>query len=55
MYYTLFNLISTHIYGAEAVLTQYQELVLTQVATICSILLVFSPFIAVFLILRAVL
>ena len=57
MYYTLFSILSDFIFGAGAELTEFQELVLTQLATIGSLFVVAIPFvvviIAVVLIIRA--
>lgn len=52
MYYELFQLLQTHIYGAEAVLTGDQTLTLTIMATIGALFVVCVPFLVVWRIIR---
>lgn len=47
MYYELYNLLSEHIYGLDAVLTGDQTLTLTVLATTGCVFLVSLPFILV--------
>ena len=48
MYQECFNLIVEHIYGNPEMLTTYQELVCTNLATYLSIFTVAMPFLACF-------
>lgn len=52
MYYELFALLHECIYGADVVLDQYQTLVLTNAATIGSLLMIAIPFLVVWRIIR---
>ena len=58
MYYQCYDLLVQYIFGAPEILTPYQELVATQLATFFSVLAVSLPVLAVvvifFLIVRAV-
>lgn len=47
MYYELFNLLHTHLYGADAVLDEFQTLVLTELSTIGIVFLAALPFLVV--------
>ena len=53
MYQDLYALLSQYIYGADAVLTEHMELTLTILSTLGSVFVAALPFIAVFLIIRA--
>lgn len=52
MYYTLYALLSTYIYGADAVLTGDQTLTLTLLSTFGVVFLVALPFLVVYWIVR---
>lgn len=54
MYYELFNLLHTHLYGADVVLDEFQTLVLTELSTIGILFLAALPFLVVWLIIRVV-
>lgn len=54
MYNECFALIVEHIYGNPEILTTYQELVATQLATTLSIVTVVMPFVACLVICRMV-
>lgn len=53
MYYTLYNLLSQYIYGADAVLTGEMELTLTFLSTLGSIFVTTLPFLVVYLVIRS--
>ena len=52
MYYQLFTILQTYIYGADVVLDEYQTLVLTNMATIGTVFIVALPFILVWRVIR---
>ena len=52
MYYQLFSLLQTYIYGADVVLDEYQTLVLTNVATIGRLFIIALPFVLVWRVIR---
>lgn len=47
MYYILYDMLSEHIYGIDAVLTGDQTLTLTIISTIGALFVVFLPFIVI--------
>lgn len=54
MYYELFELLHTHIYGIDAVLTPDMSLTLTMLSTIGSLLVVAVPFIVVWIVIKMI-
>lgn len=52
MYYELFNLLHTYLYGADVILDEYQTLVLTQMSTIGVVFLAALPFVVVWKVIR---
>lgn len=52
MYFELFTLLHTYLYGADVVLDEYQTLVLTQMSTIGVIFVAIIPFIVVWRVIR---
>ena len=52
MYYDLFNMLSEYIYGAGAVLSADQSLVLTTLSTIGVLFVVAFPFVVVWRVIR---
>lgn len=54
MYYQLYSLLSQYIYGIDAVLTEFQELTLTILATCGSLFVVAIPFVLVWRVIKLI-
>lgn len=54
MYITLYNLLAQYIYGASAVLTEFQDLTLTIIATAGCLFVVALPFALVWRVIKLV-
>lgn len=54
IYFTIYNLILSYVYGSDAVLTGDMELTLTFISTLLSLLVILAPFILVFVVIRTV-
>lgn len=54
IYYSIYTLLSSYLYGSDAVLTGHMDLTLTFISTVLALCVLLAPFIVVFLIFRAV-